>query len=52
MVIAFMVLRGDATTGAIVSSVIVLGRISGITSNFSFYINLYFIMRKPVKIRF
>ncbi|SUG63145.1 Putative type-1 secretion protein [Salmonella enterica subsp. arizonae] len=36
MIIAFfMVIKGDITTGAIVSSVIVSGRISGITSNFS-----------------
>lgn len=36
MVIAFfMVIKGDVTTGAIVSSVIVSGRISGIISNFS-----------------
>lgn len=30
-----MVIKGDVTTGAIVSSVIVSGRISGIISNFS-----------------
>ncbi len=49
MVIAFfMVIKGDVTTGAIVSSVIVSGRISGIISNFFFYINLYFISRKKL----
>lgn len=47
-----MVIKGDVTTGAIVSSVIVSGRISGIISNFSSTLISILSAEKPVRICF